>query len=112
MYKDHRYINAGTNEFYRWGHKAVEKATAALTPNEKGYFTIPADGGAYWTFGTSDGKYGEYAKIGDTYFSVNSWGNIYAKADTDKGDKFVSAISAFIQAMKDKHNESAIEYAE
>lgn len=25
MYKDYRFINAGENEFYRWGKKALEK---------------------------------------------------------------------------------------
>lgn len=100
MYKDHRYINAGTNEFYRYGKKAVSKASIALTPNENGYYSIPADGGKYWTFGTSEGKFGEYAKIGDTFFSVNRGGFIYAKAGTEKGDAFVKGITAFIEAMK------------
>ena len=32
MYKDYRYINAGTNEVYRWGHKAQERALSFTKP--------------------------------------------------------------------------------
>lgn len=99
MYKDGRYINAGTNEFYRYGKKAIEKISKALEPNENGYYSIPADGGKYWTFGTSDGKYGEYAKYSDTFFSVNRGGYVYAKAGTDKAEKFVEMIKNLIEAM-------------
>lgn len=101
MYKDFRYINAGTNEFYRYGHKAVEKLSEFLKANESGYISIPADGGKYWTFGTSDGKFGEFAKIGDTCFSVNKGGYLYAKAGTDKGDKLIEGIKALIESMKE-----------
>jgi hypothetical protein len=105
VYKDLRYINAGTNEFYRWGRKAIEKARAFMTPNENGYYSIPTDGGKYWTFGTSEGKYGEFIKWKDTFFSVNKGGFAYAKAGTEKGDKFVEMIQALIQAMEDKCEE-------
>jgi len=105
MYKDHRYINAGENEFYRWGKEAVRRASASLTPNENGYYSIVANGGKYWTFGTSKGKYGEFAKIGDTIFSVNKGGFLYAKAGTEKGDRFVEGIQNFIKAMEDHHRE-------
>lgn len=101
MFKDGRYINAGINEIYRYGKKAVEKATAALTPNAAGFFSIPADGGKYWTFGTSNGKYGEFAKIGETIFSVNSAGNLWAKAGTAKADKFIEGIKAMINNMNE-----------
>lgn len=107
MKKDGRYINAGTNEFYRWGHKAVEKVEKALEPNENGYISIAADGGKYYTFGTSEGKFGEYARFGDTCFSVNRGGFIYAKAGTDKGIKLVAALTTLIDAMNAKHAESA-----
>lgn len=73
MYKCHSYINAGTNEFYRFGRKAQEKLAFYLTANENGFISVPADGGDYWTFGTSDGKFGEFAKYKDTFFSVNKW---------------------------------------
>lgn len=106
MYKDGRFINAGTNEFYRWGKQAVIKASAALTPNEAGFYSIPADGGKFWTFGTSMGKYGEYAKIGDTFFSVNGRGMIWAKAGTEKGEVFVDGIRRFIQEMINTHLEN------
>lgn len=109
MYKDYRYINAGQNEFYRWGRKAIARVEAAMIPNEKGFYSIPADGGKYWTFGTSNGKYGEYAKVGDTFFSVNQGGFMWAKAGTEKGEKFVEAMKDMIEAMKARH-EQANEY--
>lgn len=102
MYKDGRYINAGTNEYYRWGRKAVEKLERALEPNKAGFYSIPANGGRYWTFGTSEGKFGEFAKIGETFFSVNSVGNLWAKAGTEKGEKFVAGIKLMISAMKNE----------
>lgn len=34
MYKDFRYINAGENEFYRYGRKARERMESYLTPNK------------------------------------------------------------------------------
>lgn len=101
MYKDNRYINAGTNEIYRYGRKAVEKATAMLEPNAAGYISIPADGGKYWTIGTSDGKYGEFAKFGETCFSVNRAGNVWAKAGTEKGEKLIAAIKSMINWMNE-----------
>lgn len=109
MYKDQRYINAGTNEFYRWGHKAIERAQIALTPNEKGYYSIPADGGKYWTIGTSEGKYGEYAKFGDTYLSVNRGGFVYAKEGTEKAEAFKAMVNRMISDMKAKHAASCKE---
>lgn len=100
MFKDSRYINAGTTEIYRYGKRAVAKAQVALEPNESGYYSIPTDGGKYWTIGTSDGKYGEYAKIGDTFFSVNKGGYMYAKAGTEKGEAFVEAVNAMVTYMR------------
>lgn len=101
MFKDNRYINAGQNEIYRYGHKAVEKVQVCLIPNKSGYYSIPVDGGRYWTIGTSEGKYGEYAKVNDTFFSVNKGGYMYAKADSDKGVKFVEALKDMINEMKE-----------
>ena len=113
MFKDHRYINAGTNEFYRWGHKAIDMVKAGLVPNEKGYCSIVADGDKYWTFGTSTGKYGEYAKYNDTFFSVNRGGYIWVKVDSDKYEKYVEMLNNMIEAMKARHMESfAIEEEE
>lgn len=99
MYKDGRYINAGTNEIYRYGHKAVEKVSACLTPNENGFYSIEVDGGKYWTIGTSEGKYGEFAKIGEMFFSVNKGGYMWAKIGTEKGDAFVKALKGMIEEM-------------
>lgn len=109
MFKDNRYINAGENEFYRYGKKAVALATAALTPNASGYYSIPVDADKYWTIGTSNGKYGEFAKINGTIFSVNKGGYMYAKAGTDKGEKFVKAIEGLIKTMNKKNAERAEE---
>lgn len=103
MFKDARYINAGQNEIYRWGHKARERVAAHLTANEAGFYSIPADGGKYWTIGTSNGKYGEFAKMGETIFSVNKGGYVYAKADTAKGDAFVEALNDMIAKMLELH---------
>lgn len=99
MFKDDRYINAGENEIYRYGHKAVERVEAFLEPNEKGYYSFPVDGGKYWTIGTSEGKFGEFAKSGDTFFSVNQGGYMYAKAGTEKAEKFVEFLNSMIDKM-------------
>lgn len=109
MYKDFRYINAGENEFYRWGHKAVERLQAHLEPNEAGFYNIPADGGKYWTFGTSKGKFGEFAKWNDTFFSVNRAGKIWAKEGTEKADAFKAMINGMIKAMEERHAASCAE---
>lgn len=112
MYKDYRYINAGENEIYRYGRKARERVEACLEPNEKGYYSIEADGGKYWTFGTSNGKYGEFAKIGETIFSVNNGGFIYAKAGTEKGEKFVDGLKAMLNKMNEMNEARFIEHEE
>lgn len=101
MFKDNRYINAGQNEICRYGRKARERVEAFLEANDKGYYSFPVDGGKYWTIGTSDGKYGEFAKVGDTFFSVNKGGYMYAKADSDKGAKFVEALKNMIAKMNE-----------
>lgn len=105
MYKDHRFISAGENEIYRYGHKAVEKVQQFLTPNENGYYSFPVDGGKYWTIGTSNGKFGEFVKYKDTFFSVNKAGFAYVKAGTDKAEKFVEFLNDLIEKMHDINNE-------
>lgn len=107
MYKDYRYINAGQNEFYRWGHKAQELVKSYLEPNENGFYSIPADGGKYYTIGTSDGKYGEFAKFNGTFLSVNSAGYVWAKVGTEKADAFVAMVNKMLSNMIDKNNERA-----
>lgn len=99
MYKDYRYINAGTNEFYRWGNKAQELVKQAMVVNKDGYCSIPADGGKFWTFGTSDGKFGEYAKYKDTYFSVNRGGFVWVKQGTEKFEKFLEMLQEMLDEM-------------
>lgn len=103
MYKDYRYINAGTNEFYRYGKKTVEKLLAYTVPNAAGYISVPANGEKYWTFGTSVGKFGEFAKIGGTCFSVNKAGYVYAKAGTEKGNLLIAGIKALVATMIEKN---------
>ena len=83
----------------------MERIERAMTPIANGYLSIAADGGDYWTFGTSDGKYGEYAKFGDTFFSVNKAGLIWAKAGSEKGDKFIEAMKALLNLMASKNAE-------
>lgn len=100
MYKDYRYINAGSNEIYRYGHKAQEKVLACLQPNDKGYYSIPVDGGKYWTIGTSEGKYGEFGKYVDVILPVNKGGYMYAKEGTEKAEAFKSFIKAMVDEMK------------
>lgn len=109
MFRDNRFINAGQNEIYRYGHRAVEKVSEFLEPNKNGYYTFPTHGGRYWTMGTSEGKYGEFMKFGDTIFSVNKGGYAYAKAGTDKGEKFVNFLNAIIAEMH-RLNKERIDY--
>ena len=108
MYKDYRYINAGENEFYRWGKKAISMVEEYMNP-KNGHYSIPADGGKYWTFGTSTGKYGEFAKYGNTFFSVNRGGFIYAKEGTEKADAFVSMLKKLVDDMKEKHSSMSVD---
>lgn len=108
-YEDHRYYNAGENAFHRWGKKAQERVKNRMIPNEKGYYEIEVDGEGWWTIGTSKGKYGEFAKIGDTIFSVNKYGIMWAKEGTEKGEKFKEALQGLIDKMKNKMEESYME---
>lgn len=112
MYKDFRYINAGTNEYYRYGGKAISKLEHFLQPNDKGFYSIPCNGGKYWTIGTSKGKYGEFAKFEDTFFSVNSMGNAWAKVGTPKAEAFVKMIRSMIAAMVAERNGDSKEEGE
>lgn len=100
MYKDFRYINAGENEIHRYGKKAQERVKAFLEPNEKGFYSIPVDGGKYYTIGTSNGKFGEFCKINGTCFSVNGGGFAWAKVGSEKAEKFVEAINAMVEEME------------
>lgn len=99
MYKDYRYINAGENEFYRWGSKAQERVKSYLIPNEKGFYSIPADGGKYWTIGTSTGKFGEFAKFNDVYLPVNRAGFVWAKVGTEKEKTFLAMVNRLLMDM-------------
>lgn len=109
MYKDYRYINAGTNEFYRYGKMAQAKVRGYLEPNDSGFYSIPADGGKYWTIGTSEGKFGEFAKFDEVFLSVNNAGNVWAKVGTEKADAFVRMINRLLSDMEAKNAERADE---
>ena len=104
MYKSYRYINAGTNEYYRWGQKAQDRLLANLIPNEKGFLTLQCDGGKYWTFGTSEGKYGLFAKYKNTFFSVKEFGiygeMIVVHKDSPKAAAFIQMINDLVNEMK------------
>lgn len=100
MYKDFRFINAGENEFYRWGRKAQELVKSFLI-ERNGYLSMPADGGKYYTIGTSKGKYGEFAKIGDEFLSVNQAGYVWAKVGTPKEETFRKLVNTLLQNMID-----------
>lgn len=100
MYKDYRFVDAGENEIYRYGRKARERMTAYLEPNEKGFYSLPADGGKYYTIGTSEGKYGEFAKFEGKFLSVNSAGYVWAKAGTEKAETFKDMIKSMIATME------------
>lgn len=107
MYKDCRYINAGTNEFYRYGKKAQELVKSYLQPNEKGFYSMPADGGKYYTIGTSEGNYGEFAKFNDTFLAVNKGGFVWAKVGSDKETAFLAMVNTLLNGMI-KRNEERI----
>lgn len=100
MYKNYRYYNAGDNEFHRWGRKAQAKVEAYMTANEAGFYSIPADGGKYWTIGTSEGQYGAFAKFGDVILSVNRAGNVWAKVGTPKAKVFLEMCRKLVDDMK------------
>lgn len=99
MYKNFRYINAGENEYYRWGKKTQSYIKSAMTA-QNGYYSIMADGGKYWTIGTSEGKFGEFAKYKDTFFSVNKGGYVYAKEGTEKGNAFLEMLKEMLTEME------------
>lgn len=102
MYKDFRFINAGENEFYRWGRKAQELVKSFLV-EKNGYLSMPADGGRYYTIGTSKGKFGEFAKIGDEYLSVNSAGYVWAKVGTPKEETFKKLVNTLLKNMTERY---------
>ena len=99
MYKNYRYINAGDNEYYRWGKKAQEKLKRYLEPNKDGFYSIPADGGKYWTIGTSEGRYGEYAKFKGQFISVNKAGYVWAKVGTEKEKLFLEMVNDMLNCV-------------
>ena len=108
MYKDFRYINAGENEFYRYGRKARERMESYLTPNKNGFYSMPADGGKYYTIGTNKGRYGEFASFDGVCLSVNSYGFVWAKVGTEKAETFIKLVKGLIEAMMKRYEESAI----
>lgn len=98
--EDGRYYNAGENFIHRYGKKAQQKVMDHMTPNDQGFYSIPADGGKYWTIGTSEGKFGEFAKFGDNFLSVNKLGNVWAKVGTPKEEIFLAMVNHLLEDMK------------
>ena len=90
---------AGRNVVLRWGKKAQELVESYKVPNENGFYSIPVDGRAYWTIGTSNGKYGEFAKVDDGFLSVNSAGYAWAKVETAKEAIFLNMIDKMLKCM-------------
>lgn len=103
--EDGRYYNAGENFIHRYGKKAQQKVMACMTPNEQGFYSIFADGGKYWTIGTSEGKFGEFAKFGDNFLSVNKAGYVWAKVGTPKAEIFLAMVNHLLEDMKETNAE-------
>ncbi len=95
---------AGTNEIIKYGHKAREAVMSFMEPNEAGFYNLPLETRA-WNIGSSNGKYGEFCKMLDTCFPVNSRGYAYAKAGTEKGDKMVECLKAMLAKMEEMDDE-------
>ncbi len=102
-YED-RIMEAGDNAFYCGEEKVVKYLERHLTERD-GYISVPVDGAYGYAIGSSEGKYGEYARIGGTCFSVNKGGYVFAKAGTEKGDKLVAALKGLIAAMRRQNGE-------
>jgi hypothetical protein len=60
---------------------------------------MPVDGGKYYTIGTSKGKFGEFAKIGNEFLSVNNGGYIWAKVGTPKEETFRKFVNTLLKSM-------------
>lgn len=103
MYKNYQYVNAGENYFGRYGHEAQERLERHLTADSRGWYCLPCDAGKWWTIGTSTGKYGEFARYRDTYFSVKD-GCIFVKQGSSKEAKYLEFVKGLLQAMKDERN--------
>lgn len=95
----------GNNEIFRYGKTAKNQAKKCLMPNENGFYTILIDNDKWWKLKTYDGKYGVYCKLYGTNFPVNRLGYAWAKAGTEKGEKFVEAIEDMIVDMDEMNLE-------
>ena len=77
-----------------------------MGPTKSGYYGIPADGGKYWKFGVSAGKYGNYVRIGNQIFPVNKAGYIWVRQGGEKEAAFKDMLQTMIEAMQQKQEES------
>lgn len=100
MEKNDKVYIAGENVFHRWSKIAREKLEFYLTPNNKGYYILPVNGGIFYTIGTSTRKYGKFAKYKNTVFKVDCWGSIYAKVGTHEAKMLVEMVKSLIEQMK------------
>lgn len=99
MYNGYRYINAGTIEVNKYGKKARAFVERHMEANESGFYSIPAES-KYVVIGTSEGRYGEFAKYGDTFLSVNRGGYVWAKVGTPKAEAYLEMLNDIIERMK------------
>ncbi|WP_425349056.1 toprim domain-containing protein [Galactobacillus timonensis] len=98
-------LKAGQNELRRWDTKAQEHVRGYMQPNEKGYYSMPVDGGKDWRFGISPGKYGPYVKIGKHIFPVNKSGYFWVRQGSKKEDSFKNILQTMIDAMQQKQEQ-------
>ena len=99
-------LKAGQNELLRYGSTAQELVRKHMEPTKSGYYGIPADGGKYWKFGVSAGKYGNYVRIGNQIFPVNKAGYIWVRQGGEKEAAFKDMLQTMIEAMQQKQEES------
>lgn len=91
-------VYAGKTLINKYGRKAVEFVKSCMVPNENGFYSIPVES-KYLVIGYSEGRYGTFAKYGDTFFSVNSIGACWAKEGTAKAEAFLNYMQEIIDEM-------------
>lgn len=98
-------LKAGENELRRCDAEAQQRVQFCMEPNEKGYFQIPADGGKFWQFGISPGKYGPYVKVGNHIFPVNTAGYIWVRQGGSKEGDFKEMLQTMLSMMQKQQKE-------
>ena len=98
-------LKAGENELRRCDTEAQQRVQFCMEPNENGYFQIPADGGKFWQFGISHGKYGPYVKVGNHIFPVNTAGYIWVRQGGSKEGDFKEMLQTMLSMMQKQQKE-------